>query len=140
MKNSGFTLIELLVAIAVAGILAAIAAPSWLSFVQQRRLSAATDRVYQAVRAAQSEARQTKTTQTLQPATEIHSSVNVTYPTPALSFDHRGAVKAGALPHRINLTIENGGSGSRCVVVRTILGATATGRNAQECNRLETVQ
>ncbi|PPS41923.1 Tfp pilus assembly protein FimT/FimU [Chroococcidiopsis sp. TS-821] len=140
MKNSGFTLIELLVAIAVAGILAAIAVPGWLSFVQQRRLSVAADQMYRAVKATQAEAKKTKATQTLQPATEIDSSVSVTYPTPTLSFDHRGAVKAGAVPYHINLTVENGGSSSRCIVVKTLLGATTTGRNTQECNQLEIAQ
>ncbi|MES1026478.1 hypothetical protein ABN584_26630 [Gloeocapsa sp. BRSZ] len=130
----------LLVAIAVAGILAAIATPSWLSFVQQQRLSAATDRVYQAVRTTQAEAKKTKATQTLQPATEIDSSVSVTYPTPTLSFNHRGAVASSNMPYRINLTVEGSRSNSHCVVVKTLLGATSVGRNTQECNQLETVQ
>lgn len=139
MKNSGFTLIELLVAIAVAGILAAIAVPSWLSFVQQRQLSVTTDQVYRAVKATQAEVKKTKATQTLQPATAIEPSVVVTYPTPTLSFNHRGAV-TGTVPYRINLTVENGGSSSRCIVVKTLLGATSTGKNTQECNQLEMAQ
>ncbi|PIG91372.1 type II secretion system protein [Gloeocapsopsis sp. IPPAS B-1203] len=54
----GFTLIEILIAIFVLGILAAIAAPSWLEFVNARRLNIAQEQVYQAMRTAQSRAKQ----------------------------------------------------------------------------------
>jgi len=104
---------------------------------QLTNLSVVTSPYDGTVKATQAEAKKTKATQTLQPATEIGSSVNVTYPTPTLSFNHRGAVASSNVPYRIDLTVENGGSDSRCIVVKTLLGATSVGRNTQECEELE---
>lgn len=61
-SNWGFTLIETMIAIVIVGILAAIAAPSWLSFVNTRRLGVASDQVYRAMREAQSNAKRDKIT------------------------------------------------------------------------------
>ncbi len=61
-SSSGFTLLEVLVAIAAIGILAAYSAPSWLAFVDTRRLNSATDKIYLALRRAQRQAQRTKTT------------------------------------------------------------------------------
>jgi len=61
-SNSGFTLIETFVVILIVGILAAIAAPSWLAFVDARRLNVAQDQVYRTMREAQSNAKRDKVT------------------------------------------------------------------------------
>jgi prepilin-type N-terminal cleavage/methylation domain-containing protein len=53
----GYTLIELLVVIAIAGILAAIAAPSWLAFINRQKLGTSQNSAYTAIRAAQSNAK-----------------------------------------------------------------------------------
>lgn len=54
--HSGFTTIEVLVVIVMIGILGAIAAPSWLSFVNGQRVKNTADAALQTMRRAQSRA------------------------------------------------------------------------------------
>ena len=58
--DGGFTLLEVLVTVLVLGILASIAAPSWLAFINNQRVRTVNDRVLQSLRLAQSEAKRTK--------------------------------------------------------------------------------
>lgn len=56
-REKGFTLFELLAVVTMVGILAAIAAPSWLATVQKNRLNASQSKVFSAIKAAQSVAK-----------------------------------------------------------------------------------
>ena len=58
--DGGFTLLEVLVIVLVLGILSAIAAPSWLAFINNQRARTVNDRVFQSLRLAQSEAKRSK--------------------------------------------------------------------------------
>jgi type II secretory pathway pseudopilin PulG len=58
--EGGFTIMELLIIIIIVGVLSAIAAPSWLSFVNQRRVNAANDFVLRSLQDAQRQAKSKK--------------------------------------------------------------------------------
>ena len=62
-SHSGFTLIEVLVIVIIIGILSAIAAPGWLSFINNRRLSSMRGQVTGLLRKAQADAKETRTMQ-----------------------------------------------------------------------------
>lgn len=57
---AGFTLIEVLVIIIMVGILFAIAAPSWVGFLNRQRITTARDQTFEILRSAQAEAKRTK--------------------------------------------------------------------------------
>ncbi len=59
-KNAGFTLIELLVVVTMIGVLSAIVAPSWLTFVNRQRANKANDVLLSALQEAQREAKKQK--------------------------------------------------------------------------------
>ena len=59
--SAGYTLLELLIAMLLAGTIAAIAAPGWSSFTNQRRVGKANDVIFNALQEAQSEAKKRKT-------------------------------------------------------------------------------
>ncbi|MEH2369085.1 pilus assembly FimT family protein [Nostoc sp.] len=61
-SNSGFTLPEMLVVLLLISILATIAIPNWLAFVETRRLNTTQNEVYYAMRQAQSQATKDKLT------------------------------------------------------------------------------
>jgi len=65
-REAGFTIMELLIIIIIVGVLAAIAAPSWLTFINRQRVNAVRGEVYQTLQTAQSEAKKNKLSRTVE--------------------------------------------------------------------------
>lgn len=58
LPSAGYTLIEVIVVTLIIGVLAAIAGPNLLGFLERQRLASANDRIYQTIRQAQFKAKQ----------------------------------------------------------------------------------
>jgi type II secretory pathway pseudopilin PulG len=156
-SNNGFTLLENLIILLIIGILGGIAAPSWMSFLNNLRLNTAQNQVYQAIRQAQSQAKKEKLTWqvsfreendilqwaihpgTVNPLNAIWNSLDTSVRLDAettlrqsnsirhIQFDYLGSVRKPPLG-RITLSSKSGGKGKRCVFVSTILGALRTAK------------
>lgn len=154
---TGFTVLEMLTVVFLIGILSAIVAPSWLGFVNTRRLNVAQSQVYQAMREAQSKAKKEKLTwqasfreqnsrvqlavhpATVSPTNAVWNSLDSTVSLDnettldlvnnvrQIQFDHTGSVKLQQLG-RVTLSSKSGGKAKRCVIASTILGTMRTAK------------
>lgn len=84
LTNAGFTFLELLVVILMIGVLATIAAPGWLAFSQQRRVTAANESILRALQEAQSQAKKTKRSYSVSFRTDNGVPQIAVYPTKTL--------------------------------------------------------
>lgn len=112
-NNKGFSLIELIVVVLMLGILATIAAPSWLAFVNRQRLNKANDFVLSALQEAQRQAKKQKISYSISfrnvnniPQVAIYSKGS----DPTNLWQNLGAdlgIKAGQIVILTNITNEN---------------------------------
>lgn len=137
LKESGFTLIELLAVTVMVGVLSAIAAPSWLAFTNNQRLSAGQSTVFNAIKSAQSEAKKLSRPVTVAITSSkigqndlkdvtITSSVGSNI---SLVFDAKGQPKkvngADFVPLQLQINA-SGTSAKRCISIATLLGGIQT--------------
>jgi len=110
--DGGFTIIELLVIVLLLGVLSAIAAPGWLAFINRQRVRTVNDRVFQSLRAAQSEAKRSKReiviTFSAPPVDPPTATINTVPPGPiplkTETFDAGGEIKPGTIVLSTNAT------------------------------------
>ncbi|MEM6450286.1 MAG: prepilin-type N-terminal cleavage/methylation domain-containing protein [Cyanobacteria bacterium P01_D01_bin.105] len=153
--TAGFTLIEMLVVIVMVGVLSAIAAPSWLSFLTNQRLDAVSTDLFNVLRAAQEEAQSkqqskevlfsstdlTVTVRNQSASTggvttalgndEVSSNFNLIAST-SIVFDHDGQIDAGTAPYVVKI-VNSDSSSQSCVIVTTLLGNLKSARG-DECD------
>lgn len=149
-STAGFTLFELLIVIVIAGVLALIAAPGWLTFMNSRRADAGRDQVLQLLRQAQSQAIRSRRSQTVKFVTPDNELPIVEISGISQRID--GQV-VGATPRNFGLEVLNGdescGAAEGCVVFNdrgnvskasTVINITSpAGSGAKHCVIVETL-
>ncbi len=157
-QTAGFTLIELLVVILIAAILAAIAAPGWLGFMNRQRVGAVRSDLVQSFRSAQIEARQrrqdvtvTVTNENSLPTLRVNGAAQVlgsdnagnvqltaysinadgtrNTATTSISFDYQGIPIGNNVPFVVSIST-TGSSARQCAIVANLLGSIKTAEGA----------
>jgi prepilin-type N-terminal cleavage/methylation domain-containing protein len=157
-SKGGYTLVELIIVIVIVGVLAAIAAPGWLSFMNSRRANAARDQIFQAMRQAQAQALRGKASQSVvfaPGAIPTVTSLGVTQrigdgqldanavdlrprlgatPINSVDFDANGNIKNVEINDnqliKITVTVPPNTGAKRCIIVQTLLGAMRSSSDA----------
>ncbi|KJH72238.1 pilus assembly FimT family protein [Aliterella atlantica] len=162
-SDKGFTLIEVIVTIIIVGILSAIVAPSWLNFVEVRRLNIAQDQIYRSVREAQSQAKKEKlpwrisirekdqivqwavhpASLSLEKATwnDLNNNIRID-PEPETTGQNQDGLWQTQFDYRgnvnllkqVTLSSKNNNKAKRCVVISTLLGAVRTAKERPTAN------
>ncbi|HEY9629589.1 MAG: prepilin-type N-terminal cleavage/methylation domain-containing protein [Oscillatoriophycideae cyanobacterium NC_groundwater_1537_Pr4_S-0.65um_50_18] len=160
-STSGYTLVEMITVLVIIGVLAAIAAPGWLAFMNTRRANAARDQISQVLRQTQAQALRSKQAQTVvfnvaaappsitalgltdaigngQLSANMVSlqAKNGATNIASLEFDSNGNIKSPTLDQqglKITVTVPPTTGVKRCVIVQTLLGAMRSA-NDTDCN------
>ncbi|MBD1919299.1 MULTISPECIES: type II secretion system protein [Cyanophyceae] len=163
-NSAGFTLIEGLIVVVIVGLMAAIAAPSWFGFVQQRKINATRDMVYHALRATQADAMQHRHDRRFSirehngriewashPESTLPAQVVVWQPLEegvGLANIDNTLVKTGAIHYAkfdmhgnvkgqlgtVTVAMSGNQQTHRCVVVSTLIGAMRKGEGHTQAN------
>lgn len=113
--QQGFTLTEVLVVIIIAGVLAGIAAPSWLAFVDRQRMTTVRSELLLMIKEAQAKALRTKTTQ----------SIVITNPAPGVTLPTVSVVQSSVAGGTVTTSGDNsnkktlGGESNRAFILET---------------------
>lgn len=75
--DAGFTMIEMIVVVIIIAVLSAIAAPGWMAFTNQQRVSKVNDALFSAIQQAQSEAKLKKLSYSVSFKTDTDKSLKV---------------------------------------------------------------
>jgi len=158
--DGGFTLLELIVIVLMLGILSAIAAPSWVAFINRQRVRTVNDRVLQTLRTAQSEAKRSKrdiiitfnpTATTDPPTAIIKTDPAQNPPLQTVTFNAGGEIKPGTIKLTVNtlagatappnsIIFDYQGNPSTTGFVVTVVPANSPpDSSARQCVRVETL-